>query len=198
MQDENITGAESMQIIQNMINKARNQFSENGFLYLLWGWAILVCSIAHFVLLRYVKFEYHYMVWFLTWIVVIIQIIHLRGQYKKRRVGTYTEDIIKYVWLSFVVVMLIMFVVLGRITGPEYYRYINPIILIVYGIPTFLSGVILRFRPLVIGGLSCWALSILSTFIGYDFQLLLLSAAVLIAWIIPGYLLRARFKKSNL
>ena len=108
MQDENISGAESIQIIQNMINKAKNQFSENGFLYLLWGWAILICSIAHFVLLHYIKFEYHYAVWFLTWLVVIIQFIYLRGQHKKRRVGTYTEDILKWVWLSFVIVMLMI------------------------------------------------------------------------------------------
>jgi hypothetical protein len=198
MQDENISGAESIQIIQNMINKAKNQFSENGFLYLLWGWAVLVCSLGQFILLYFVRYEYHYMVWFLTWVVLIIQFFYLRKERKTRRVETYTEDIVKYVWVSFVIVMFLMFVVMGRILGPEYYKFTSPVILVIYGIPTFLSGIILRFRPLIIGGLCCWGLSVLSTFLGYSFQLLLLSAGVTIAWIIPGYLLRLRYKKSKI
>ena len=197
MQDENISGAESIRIIQNMINKAKNQFSENGFMYLLWGWAVLVCSVAEFILLHYIKYEQHYLVWTLVWLVLIYQIFYLRKKYKTRTVGTYTEDIIKYVWICFAIVMFMMGFVLGRLLGAEYYKYINPVLLVVYGIPTFLSGIILRFRPLVIGGICCWLLSILATFSGYDYQLLFLSAAVILAWIIPGYLLRAKFMKEN-
>jgi uncharacterized membrane protein len=197
MQDEQISGTESMQIIQNMINKAKNQFNENGFLYLLWGWAILVCSVAQFILLHLLQFPQHYMVWMLTWLVFIVQVLYLRRQQRSRRVETYTEDILKYVWITFVFVMFLMSFVLGRLMGDEYYRFLNPVILIVYGIPTFLSGIILRFRPLKIGGLSCWGLSVIATFIAYDYQLLLLSAAVTVAWIVPGYMLRARFKKVN-
>ena len=54
MQEENISGKESLAIIESMINKAKNQFSENGHLYLLWGWAVFVCSIAQFILMNYV------------------------------------------------------------------------------------------------------------------------------------------------
>ena len=50
MQDENITQQQSLVIIESMINKAKNQFSENGFAYLLWGWVILFCSVSQFVL----------------------------------------------------------------------------------------------------------------------------------------------------
>jgi uncharacterized membrane protein len=198
MPEENISGAESMKIIQNMINKAKNQFSENGFMYLLWGWAILICSLGQFILLHYVHYPKHYMVWLLTWIVLIIQFIYIRKQIRKRKVQTYTEDIIKYVWICFVFVIFLMTFILGKLLGPEYYKYMNPVILTVYGIPTFLSGIILRFRALVIGGISCWVLSIVSTFIGYDYQLLLLGMAVIVAWIIPGYLLRIRYKKENI
>jgi hypothetical protein len=63
--------------------------------------------------------------------------------------------------------------------------------------PTFLSGILLRFRPLVIGGIGCWVLSVLAGYIDYDYQLLLLAAAMIIAWIIPGYILRYRYQQQK-
>lgn len=41
MQPENFSPKDSLQLIDQMINQAKNRFSENGFLYLLWGWLIL-------------------------------------------------------------------------------------------------------------------------------------------------------------
>ena len=191
------THNESLSVIQAMINKAKDQFSENGHLYLLWGWVILVCSVTHFVLLHWVKYEYHYMIWMLTWVAVLYQTIYLVRQGKKKKVKTYTDDIIGFVWLSFVIMMFLFGVVFGRLLGDEYYKYINPAFLVLYGMPTFLSGIILRFRPLKIGGICCWLLSIIATFFVYDFQLLFLSLAVIIAWIIPGYILRSKYKQVN-
>jgi hypothetical protein len=50
---------------------------------------------------------------------------------------------------------------------------------------------------LVIGGIGCWVLSVIALYVPYDYQLLLVPAAMIIAWIIPGYLMRAKFKKVN-
>lgn len=198
MQEEEITRQQSLAIIESMISKAKNQFSENGFMYLLWGWVILFCSLSHFVLLHFVHYPKHYLIWLLTWPTVIVQMVYLYRQRKKRAVKTYTEDIIGWVWMSFVVLMFLMGVVTGRALGDKSYTVINVCFLALYGMPTFLSGIILRFRPLVIGGICCWVLSILATFVAYDYQLLLLAAAVIIAWIVPGYLLRNRYNKENL
>jgi hypothetical protein len=69
-------------------------------------------------------------------------------------------------------------------------------ILLFYGIPTFLSGVIMRFKPLKIGGITCWILSAISVYVQSREIILLLVPAVVIAWIIPGYSFRARIKKA--
>jgi hypothetical protein len=68
--------------------------------------------------------------------------------------------------------------------------------LILYGMPTFLSGVILKFKPLMVGAVCCWTLAIISPFINVQYQLLLIAGAVIAAWIIPGYLLKRKFKKN--
>jgi hypothetical protein len=86
---------------------------------------------------------------------------------------------------------------IGFIQGEEYYKLVYPLFLVLYGMPTFLSGVILRFKLLMMGGVGCWILSVLCTIIPVEFQLLLVSVAMIIAWIIPGYLLRVKFRRTN-
>lgn len=188
---------EGLEIIQSMINRAKDKFSENGHLYLLWGWVVFLCSIAQFIMLNYFQYEYHYLVWSTCWLVVIYQAFYLAKRKKRDKVRTYTDDIIGYVWLAFVVALFLMGFLFGRVLGDEYYKMVSPGFLVLYGIPTFLSGIILRFRALIIGGIACWLLSVGAAFVQNEYQLLFLSAAMLIAWIIPGYMLRAKFKKIN-
>lgn len=197
MNEETFTHSDSLAVIQAMINKAKDQFSENGHLYLVWGWAILVCSIGHFVLLKFVQSQYASMIWFLTWLVILYQAYYLWKQGKRTKVRTYTHEIIGWVWVSFIIMMFLFGFVMGRALGQQYYKYINIGFLVLYGMPTFLSGIILRFKPLITGGIICWLLAILALFIFHEYHLLLLAAAVIIAWIIPGYRLRARYKQIN-
>ena len=188
---------QSIRLIESMINKARNQFSENGHLYLLWGWVILACSIAQFVLTEFVHSSSAYLVWMLTWLAVVYQIIYLVRKKKQRKVRTYTDGIIGGVWLSFAITMFLFAFSIGNLQGISYNKILNPLLLALYGIPTFLSGIILRFRPLMMGGICCWCLCVLAPFIPSQYQVLLLGAAVIVAWIIPGYLLRKRYHELN-
>ena len=195
--EESLTHTESLTVIQAMINKAKDQFSENGHLYLVWGWVILLCSIGHFILIRFLQYQYASMIWMLTWIVIIYQTYYLWKQQKRKRVRTYTDDIIGWVWITFVILMFLFGFLFARAIGGDYYQYMNVGFLALYGMPTFLSGITLRFKPLIYGGIACWILSIFAGFIYYEFHLLLLALAVVIAWIIPGYILRSRYKRLN-
>lgn len=189
-----MTEEESLSIISGMINRAKNRFSETGTLYLLWGWVILVCCIVQFVSLKYFNYQKGYQVWFLTWLAVIYQFIYLAKRVKNEKVKTYTDEIIGFVWFTFMICGVLMVFILIQLKA---YESINPLILVLYGMPTFLSGIILKFKPLIVGGICCWVLAIASPFVTYQYQLLLLASAVIAAWIIPGYLLRAKFKKEN-
>jgi hypothetical protein len=99
-----------------------------------------------------------------------------------------------FVWLTFVIcAFLIIYILLKH----RAFIAINPSVLVLYGIPTFLSGIILKFKPLTVGGFICWLLAVVAMFASYEYQLLVLALAVGCAWIIPGYLLRSKFKKEN-
>jgi len=198
MNEENFDPKQSLLLIESMINRAKDKFAEDGSMYLLWGWVVFVCSLTQFVLMHFFKYPYHYIVWFASWIVVIYQVLYIRKKIKQRRVRTYTGYILGYVWLTFLIVIFLLAFLIGRLTEGDYYSHISPILLTIYGIPIFLSGIILRFKPLVIGGIGCWILAIAAMLIGnYDYQFLLIPLAMIIAWIIPGYLLRAKYKLQS-
>ena len=83
--EQQFSPEQSLTIIQSMIETAKNEFSENGHLYLLWGWVVFICSIAEFILLAIFKYEHHYIVWMLTWVAFIYQIIYLVKEKRKKR-----------------------------------------------------------------------------------------------------------------
>jgi hypothetical protein len=192
--EKQMTGAESLSIISGMISHAKNRFSETGHLYLLWGFVIFICCITQFIMLYFFKSNNSYYVWYSTWIVAIYQVYYLLKKRKRQRVRTYPDEIIGFVWLTFIICSFILVYILIKSNA---FNAINAGVLVMYGMPTFLSGVILRFKPLKIGGFICWLLAITAMFTVYQYQLLLLALAVVAAWIIPGFILRSKFKKEN-
>ncbi len=194
MNENNPDPLESLLLIDSMINKARNRFSETGHLYLLWGWVILICSAGHYLLQHVFHYPKFYLVWMMTWAALAYQVFYLARKRRRKTVTTYTDEILKYVWLVFLVMMVLLIVIISIFSKPD---SINPVFLVLYGMPTFLSGKILRFNALVVGAVICWALAIAAvTVIPAQFHMLLISAAVIAAWIIPGYMLNARYQKQ--
>ncbi len=195
MLEENFTEADGLAIISSMVNKARNQFSENGHLYLIWGWVILVCSLGQFVMKELLHLSQFYYIWLLLIPTIIYQIFYLRKEEKQSTVRTYTDEIIGYVWIAFIACSMLLMWLAGRyFSNPD---YLTVIWLIMYGMPTFLSGAVLRYRPLMIGGVTCWVLAITSAFVPVQYHMLLLAAAVVCGWILPGYGIQQKFRKQN-
>jgi vacuolar-type H+-ATPase subunit I/STV1 len=183
--------SESMQLITSMINKAKNLYGETGLFYLIWGWVILFCFLTEFINGLFFHNPKGNFVWLLIYVVLIFQIIYKRRTKKFQRTKTYTREINEFVWIAFFIcLMLTIFtcVTLKR------YELINPLLLIMYGMPTFLSGIIIKFKPLIIGGIFCWLMAVISPFIDVRYQVLLAAAAVIAAWIVPGHLLRNKYK----
>lgn len=190
---ESLSANDSLKLIESMIHKAQNRFSENGTLYLLWGWTIFFCALVQYISLKYTSFSKASFVWLLVVFVMIYQIFYLSKKQQTEKVKTYTDEIIGYVWMSFGICMGLLSFIMSKL---DVWILFYPFIFLFYGIPTFLSGAIMRFKPLMIGGICCWALSVAASFITSVEVILLLVPAVLFGWIIPGYLLRARFKSA--
>ncbi len=191
---EQLSAQSSLALIESMINKAQNRYSENGTLYLLWGWIIFICSIVQYVLLTYTSIGANAgFIWMLTLVALVYQLYYLKLKEKKETVKTYTDEMIGFVWMVFGISMGLVSFISMKLGD---WQLMYSLILLLYGLPTFLTGAFMRFTPLKIGGIICWVLSVLAVYISSKEIILLLVPAVISAWIIPGYLLRAKFKNS--
>lgn len=193
-QENEMNPEQSLMVIQSMIKTVQSRFYDNGTLYLLWGWVILVCSLGHYFLLYNHTIDHPERVWLLTIPASLFHFIWMARQGKKKKVTTYGDEIIGYAWLSFAACMTLTYLLFG--SNAEWHRMYS-VILMVYGIPTFISGAVMRFKPLMIGGFFCWVLSAISNWVMPIQTLLLVGLAVTCAWIIPGYILRHQFNRQN-
>lgn len=191
-QEKEMTGQESLELIAKMINKARRDYLDSGLSALLWGSVITFCSLVAFAN-YYLEWPALNYVWFLTIAAVVPQVVIAIREGKARKHRSYEEDHIGGIWISFAIAVFLLGFVFSRYSVQS-----EPAIyLTLYGVPTFATGYVRRFRPMLLGGLSCWALAIVSLFCGYPYTLLCITAGALLAWFIPGLILRKCYLKAK-
>jgi len=181
---------ESLKVIHEMISSAKNTIKDDGTLYLMWGWLVLLSSIGHYLILTLTNFEYPYIVWVSMPLAGIFTGIFVSKQVKKQKVKTHLDEMIGYLWLAFMVSLFIILIFMPKIGYSNTY----PLLIILYGIGTFVSGGALRFKPLIIGGALNWLIAVVAFLVPFEQQLLLLGLAVICSYIVPGYWLKKTYK----
>ncbi|HXD77529.1 MAG TPA: hypothetical protein VN616_06955 [Puia sp.] len=182
---------DSLLVIQTMIDKAKSTVADNSFYFLLWGWLVFAGAVGQYILKVIVQTPWHPLVWNVMFIGVIVSAVHGSRQKRGRTVKTYVDEGLRNIWSVIgVVQFLIVYVFMRRGDWQHCYT----IFILTYSIGCYLTGRLLRFPPLVWGAAICWGLAVASVSFGEDANILLLAAAILGSYIIPGYLLRARYK----
>jgi hypothetical protein len=186
---------DSLRVIHEMIENSKAKISDNGFFYLLWGWLVLIASISNFILLK-IEFEQAWLPWPILMIGggIVSGIAGYRIG-KKAKVITFFDKAIIYLWYGFVVTLIIILVTAGF--GRMSWTATNTLIIALYGLGTFVSGGILKFKPLIFGGVFCWIISLVTLFIPELYSLLMVALSIIVAYLIPGYMLKAREKNHS-
>lgn len=184
---EDFSPQQSLQIIQSMIGKTKSNMSENRFLFLLWGWAVLIAILTQFFLKVVMEYRHHYGVWLITFVVFAITIIYSKRESKRRGVRTYIGDSISYLWMGIGITFFVMSFIISAGVG---WLHAWPFMILMYGLGTFISGKILQFKPMVIGGILNWLIAAGAVFLPYDYQMLAAAAAIITSYLIPAYLIQ--------
>ncbi|HEY3404048.1 MAG TPA: hypothetical protein VGK59_11710 [Ohtaekwangia sp.] len=186
-QSENLSAQESLDIITGMIEQAKGSVQKNSFYFLLWGWVVVLANLAVFVLIRFTDYPNPFIVWSITIPAAIFSIIHGIRKDKQSRVSTHLEKISAAIWIGFGITCF-TFIIFGAKIGWQ----INPVITIMCATPTFVSGVIIRFKPLMFGAITLWVLGVASFVVGSsELQFLLSAIAITLGYLVPGYMLRS-------
>lgn len=189
-----LSAPESLALIQQMIQSAKQGLSDNSYDLLLWGWLVLAASLSHFALLH-TDFAMPWLPWPVLMSVgtVLAFVNGARRDKRERGVRTAIGDFMVGLWSGFGVLML-MLIGVGVVYS---WALAYPLIIALYGLSTFATGNALRFRPLVWGGAACWVLATVAFRVEFDAQLLLVAAAVLAAYIVPGHLLKNQYRRGR-
>ena len=175
---------QSLQLITEVITKTKENIKEYSFLYLLWGWLIAIASFSFFILHHYTSFKYFFLpfpILAITGIVVSLW----RHSVIRRQTETYVAGYLKKLWLVLgISFILVTFINVVETTAPFTYT------LLIGGIGTLVSGLVLRFKPLVLGGVLFLLFSMISTFTPDSYKPLLQGIAVIMGYLVPGYLLK--------
>jgi hypothetical protein len=210
---------ESLQLIAEMIKKAKGSYHDSGIGSLLWG---AVVSIASFV--SYLQREYNFSlmidIWWLVFAAIVPQIYISIREKKNLKAKQFDDDVINAVWLVFGISIFalsfyqnIVPIQTEKIINQEgwtmtkhYLDGLKPdetiqpftpslysIYILIYAFPTMVTGLVKKFMPMKIGAIITYGLFMLSLFTESKYDMLLGSAAALICWFIPGVILRRKY-----
>lgn len=181
---EKISPEESLLLISAMIRQAQGKVQRNAFYFLLWGWVITAANLGMYFLGRF-EYPYPYAVWAITIPVWIYTMIKAAKGSSDRGSVSHFDRITSWLWIMFgVVIFTLVFF------GYKINYQLNPVILLIGSLPTLVSGIMIRFKPLIFGGLIFWVLGIVSFLVSREFQPLVGAAAIIGGYLIPGYLLK--------
>jgi hypothetical protein len=185
-ESENLTAQQSLDIITAMIREAKGKAQKNAFYFLFWGWVIVAANLGMFTLTQ-LGYRHPYIVWLITIPAWIISLYRGYRQGKEERISTHFGTVSMWLWICF---GICIFTLVGF--GYKLNYQLNPLILTVSVIPTFLSGVLLRFPPLMLGGAAFWVFGIVAFLTPREFQPLIGGLAIICGYLVPGYLLKNR------
>ena len=183
---------QSLRLIHSMIETTKNTISNQSHYFLLWSWAVMIGCLLQYYLKVIVGYPQYYLAWLITPVAWVIHFLFLYRDAKYARVRTFVDVANAYLWTS----IALGFFVLGFVFAKIGWQYCFPFYILFYGMGTYVSGRLLKFKPLVIGGLICFPLVIVAVNTSYDIQILMCALAIFISYIIPGHILRYRYKKQ--
>lgn len=170
-------------VIDSTVLKVRRDLVNRRFYFLLWGWYVFFAFLLQFFLKAAVETRYHFLVWIGLVPVAALTVIKSKRE-RNETSASAIKDSMQYLWTG----LGISFFVVGLIGGKG--QQVCAVFILLYGLGTFVSGRILRFLPLVTGGIFCWALAVVCSFLKPNEQLLACAAAILVSYLIPAYLLK--------
>jgi len=186
MSDKELTKDESLDLIVNMIGQAKRNIAKGGsFYFLLWGWVVMLANLGHYILGAYDLYEHPYIVWLITIPAGIASAVYGARQGRNARVKSHLDRLYGLMWMAIAVAVMTLIFFIGNVD-----TNVNATILLFAGLGTLNSGLMLRFKPLVLGGLALWISSIVAFNLPITEQYLVGAIGIFAGYLIPGYLLK--------
>jgi hypothetical protein len=182
---------QAIDVIRTMILQSQKKYRDGADHFLVWGWFIVAAALLHYANIRFKLGVPAGYIWVpAIGVPLVVAIVKEVKSGTKHQATSFVEYCLGGLWSGSMGPTIVM-IMLGLTYG---WVIIYPAFIAVFAWGTCTSGVILKFKPLIIGGVSAFVLAILAVFITTAEILLILALAIIITHIIPGYLLKRQEK----
>ena len=179
------TKEKQIEIISKVINSTKENLQPLSVNFIFWGCLIVGMSLIHYIFPQFIQSTRYSSLLFWTVIPVIVMILTVFYNMKNRKtIGyeTHLDRVIKIIWGVFNASWLLI-VIISLLNGVN-----NPVpdILFLLSNTLLITGLIIRFRPIVFGGL---LLMLFTVYINYNPNinfLLVNIIGVSLGMLIPG------------
>jgi len=197
-QEKKMTEQESLLIIQQMIQTAKQEQKDDGKGWILWGWLLFAASVLTYINLKTEWFS-NYFFWnvfgIASLLLLLFSVVRTFFFKKINRVKTYTAELFQKLNIGFFISLLLIIVAINRGVSPVLGF---SLLLGLYGFWILIYGAGLNFKPSIIGAYITWACAFAGLFVEtFDWTMVLHATAVLLGYIIPGHLANIEFKKIH-
>jgi len=131
MSEEKFSPEQSLQLIQSMISKTKQDMSDDSIYFLVWGWITFVACTGQFVLKTIFQYEKHYIVWTLVLVGIAFSIYQGMKDGKKQKAKTYVGDSMKYLWMGMGISYFVLSMILSKL---GWYTVVFPFFILLYGL----------------------------------------------------------------
>jgi hypothetical protein len=195
MEKNILSPEESFEIINKAISNFKINYKESSKVFLLWGWILALASFSNFMIIKIlISMEAYKSIGlfsFGNWagfclIGFIIMIFIVLKSNKEKKVTSHLDKFVNNLWW---VTMVSFFTAIFICIKLE----INPpsIMLLIAGIATTTTGLSIKFKPLILGGIAFFIFSIATIFVPNEYTALIVCASIICGYLIPGYFLKS-------
>lgn len=176
--------SEQLNLINEAINKIKEQLKPTSINFIFWGLLISMMSLIHYSFPEFIQKTAYSSILFWTIIPIIGMIITIIYNIKVGvRLGfeTHIGRALKLVWGVFNIAWLLIVVL-------SIFKKQNPVeeILFLLGVILLITALLIRFTPLIVGGIAVIACSVLITLSTGINVLLINAVATFVGLFIPG------------
>ena len=197
-ENELFNESKSLQVIREMIDVSRKKLQNDGILFILWGWSLFYSSFTRFlisqVLFSNMQVKAFKTVGSILTVFVLGYTLYYIWQQRKK-VKTYIGISLRYVWISAILCMVLINLIQGNILHDINFELQHPIFMVVIAYAVIITGVMLRFKMMILAGILFGLLAYAASFFELHIQLLFEAMAWFLAFCLPGHLLYA--KRTN-
>ena len=202
MEKNQLSGTDSMKIIEQMIGRAKEEEKDNGLGWIVWGWMLFLASIINYLMIvidapdKYIVWDFFGLAGLLFFLYLLLIKPFMKAKIK---VMTYTNELVNRIGIAFGISLFVM--VFGNQRSGMNASGLNfAYLLIIYGFWMYIHASAFRYNLLKAGAFVNWAGAIV-IFIFYKELgkniLLVHAACVALGYLIPGHIAQKRFSMTT-